>query len=84
MNLNALNSLVQSSVNALSRKPDNDRQVDIAATIGNAKSQQIQKMQFLQQIDTTLQKRQSTSQPASQKQNPANSKDDRYSFSIYV
>jgi hypothetical protein len=84
MNLNALNSLVQSSVNALSRKPDNDRQVDIAATIGSAKSQHIQKMQFLQQIDSTLQKRQATTPPVSQKQNPATSKDERYSFSIYV
>jgi hypothetical protein len=84
MNLNALNSLVQNSVNTLSSKPDNRNQTDIAATIGNAKSQQIKKMQFIQQIDNTLQKRQATTQPASQKQDPATSKDERYSFSIYV
>lgn len=81
MNISFLDSIVQKNIIPQKDNFAQRRQTDIAASIGNAKTQQLQKQQIVQQINQTLQQRQnnSSTKPISQ---PAKNSD--YTFSIYV
>ncbi len=83
MNINGLESFIQQTISRSKDSTNQRSQSDIAASIGNARSQQAQKAQLAQQIQQTLQRRQNTDfSKTTQSVKPEN---DRYStFSIYV
>ena len=83
MNINGLDSFIQQTFNRAKENTNQRSQSDIAASIGNAKSQQAQKAQLAQQIQQTLQRRQNSNFPVTT-QSVTPEKDSNSTFSIYV
>ncbi len=83
MNINGLDSFIQQTFNRAKDNTNQRSQNDIAASIGNAKAQQIQKAQLAQQIHQTLQRRQNSNFPITT-QSVKPEKDSNSTFSIYV